>query len=281
MSPVVLTCVAGLTNGTMSILPWGGPTVRAGAALELEPSEVYVPMIPPLIVVVVVVLILDLSLWPSCSWWVPPSPWRSTFPGSGTMKWSPTPVPSSQCPAWCSRPRLWSVPSRAPGMVDAMAEWVTAVIPDSLGGYPAPVTGILSMPFTFFMSNDASYSGILPVRSERAAHSGIAPAAMARADVNVSDYTTGTLVSWDLEGPGVNCCINTHARSSSMACTLDFSEDVRDHGNGEAAVALAVSFVRDGQEFSDGDSRDRNMKVACHKGQLGIKVPHTTPGVPA
>lgn len=46
MSPVVLTCVAGLINGTMNILPWGGPTVRAAAALGLEPSEVFVPMIP-------------------------------------------------------------------------------------------------------------------------------------------------------------------------------------------------------------------------------------------
>ena len=29
MSPVVLTCVAGLANGTMNIVPWGGPTARA------------------------------------------------------------------------------------------------------------------------------------------------------------------------------------------------------------------------------------------------------------
>ena len=32
MSPVVLTCVAGLANGTMNILPWGGPTARAAGA---------------------------------------------------------------------------------------------------------------------------------------------------------------------------------------------------------------------------------------------------------
>ena len=33
MSPVVLTCVAGLMNGTLNIVPWGGPTVRAASAL--------------------------------------------------------------------------------------------------------------------------------------------------------------------------------------------------------------------------------------------------------
>src|SRR5699024_7904034 len=46
MSPVVLTVVAGLINGTMNILPWGGPTVRAAAALGLDPAEVFVPMVP-------------------------------------------------------------------------------------------------------------------------------------------------------------------------------------------------------------------------------------------
>ena len=55
MSPVVLTVVAGLINGTMNILPWGGPTVRAAAALGLDPAEVFVPMIPSLIVGVIVV----------------------------------------------------------------------------------------------------------------------------------------------------------------------------------------------------------------------------------
>src|SRR5699024_2721315 len=55
MSPVVLTVVAGLINGTMNILPWGGPTVRAEAALGLDPAEVFVPMIPSLVVGVIVV----------------------------------------------------------------------------------------------------------------------------------------------------------------------------------------------------------------------------------
>ena len=48
MSPVVLTCVAGLTNGTLNIVPWGGPTARAAAALHVDASEVFVPMLPAL-----------------------------------------------------------------------------------------------------------------------------------------------------------------------------------------------------------------------------------------
>ena len=49
MSPVVLTCVAGLINGTLNIVPWGGPTVRAAAALNVSPSEIFVPLVPSLV----------------------------------------------------------------------------------------------------------------------------------------------------------------------------------------------------------------------------------------
>jgi citrate-Mg2+:H+ or citrate-Ca2+:H+ symporter, CitMHS family len=69
------------------------------------------------------------------------------------------------------------------GMVDAMATWITTVIPASLGPFLAVITGILSIPFTFFMSNDAFYYGILPVLAQSAEHFGIAPVEMARASI--------------------------------------------------------------------------------------------------
>src|SRR4029453_9030947 len=50
MSPVVLTCVAGLMNGTLNIVPWGGPTVRAASALQVSPTDIFVPMLPSLAV---------------------------------------------------------------------------------------------------------------------------------------------------------------------------------------------------------------------------------------
>src|SRR5699024_5062887 len=55
LSPVVLTCVAGLTNGTLNIVPWGGPTARAAAALGVEASDVFVPMLPSLGIALVVI----------------------------------------------------------------------------------------------------------------------------------------------------------------------------------------------------------------------------------
>lgn len=69
------------------------------------------------------------------------------------------------------------------GMVAAMASWVTEVIPSQLGPHLAVITGVLSIPFTFFMSNDAFYFGILPILAESAATYGIEPVEMARASI--------------------------------------------------------------------------------------------------
>ena len=48
-------------------------------------------------------------------------------------------------------------------MVDAMANSVVTLIPDALGPQLPIITALLSMPFTFFMSNDAFYFGVLPI----------------------------------------------------------------------------------------------------------------------
>jgi CitMHS family citrate-Mg2+:H+ or citrate-Ca2+:H+ symporter len=69
------------------------------------------------------------------------------------------------------------------GMVDAMSRSFLAVIPESWGPYLAVITAIASMPFTFFMSNDAFYFGVLPILSEAASHYGITPVEMARASL--------------------------------------------------------------------------------------------------
>ncbi|MFF9803612.1 CitMHS family transporter [Streptomyces coeruleorubidus] len=46
MSPLVLSGVVCLGAGVMNMLPWGGPTVRAMAALQLESSDVFTPVLP-------------------------------------------------------------------------------------------------------------------------------------------------------------------------------------------------------------------------------------------
>lgn len=71
----------------------------------------------------------------------------------------------------------------ATGMVEQMAQFIVNAVPEPLGPYFAVVTGLLSMPLTFFMSNDAFYFGVLPILNEAAAHFGITPVEMARASI--------------------------------------------------------------------------------------------------
>src|SRR4051794_6630893 len=58
MSPVVLTCVTAITNGVLNVVPWGGPTARAAAALKVSPTDIFVPMIPSMIAGILAVLVL-------------------------------------------------------------------------------------------------------------------------------------------------------------------------------------------------------------------------------
>jgi CitMHS family citrate-Mg2+:H+ or citrate-Ca2+:H+ symporter len=69
------------------------------------------------------------------------------------------------------------------GMVDHMARWMVDVIPTGMGPHMALVTGLLSLPLTYFMSNDGFYFGVLPVLAEAGAAHGVSPLEMARASL--------------------------------------------------------------------------------------------------
>lgn len=308
MSPVVLTCVAGLINGTLNIVPWGGPTARASSALQIDANEIFAPMVPALIAGLLVCFVfayfLGISerrrLAKNGVAWVDESrsgAKRADLVGavarsaSGSEQASGTATASAATAGSGSgsdhggstsatstfavadgdaeassgsaltdtaldpnratlRPKLFwfnltltvavmvmliadllplpylfmiamvialmvnfpnlkaqqeELASHASaiiavvamvmaagvltgimsgtGMVDAMAEWLVDVIPSSMGPYMAVITGLLSIPMTFFMSNDAFYFGILPVLAETAGHFGISAADMARASI--------------------------------------------------------------------------------------------------
>ena len=68
-------------------------------------------------------------------------------------------------------------------MVDAIAASVIAAVPGWMGPYLAIVTGVLSIPFTFFISNDAFYFGIVPILAKAAAVYGISAAEIGRASI--------------------------------------------------------------------------------------------------
>jgi CitMHS family citrate-Mg2+:H+ or citrate-Ca2+:H+ symporter len=69
------------------------------------------------------------------------------------------------------------------GMVDHMAEWLVGNVPDGMGPHMALVTGVLSIPLTYFMSNDGFYFGILPVLAQAGHAHGVPAVEIARASL--------------------------------------------------------------------------------------------------
>ncbi|MEV0093077.1 citrate:proton symporter [Streptomyces sp. NPDC050738] len=69
------------------------------------------------------------------------------------------------------------------GMVKHMADWLVGAIPDSMGSQMGLVTGLLSIPLTYFMSNDGFYFGVVPVLAEAGAAHGVSSLEIARASL--------------------------------------------------------------------------------------------------
>lgn len=58
----VLATVVALSAGTMNILPWGGPTLRAATALEMPVTELFNPVLPSLLTGLAFVLFIAYRL---------------------------------------------------------------------------------------------------------------------------------------------------------------------------------------------------------------------------
>ncbi|MEU0201306.1 MULTISPECIES: citrate:proton symporter [unclassified Streptomyces] len=294
MSLVVMTGVAAMANGVMNTLPWGGPTARAATALKLDASDIFVPMIPALLVGLLFVFVLSYVLGvrerrrlgvltldevleeeketetvlvgaggsgdgkvsmrkgatagtggsgtaaagnadgaddtgdsadddgfqgldPNRSTLRPKLYWFNalltvTLLTAMIMEWLPIPVlfllgaalalsvnfphiPDQKARLAAHADNVLNVSGmvfaaavftgvlQGTGMVDHMAKWMVDVIPGSMGPHMALVTGILSLPLTYFMSNDGFYFGVLPVLAEAGAAHGVSPLEMARASL--------------------------------------------------------------------------------------------------
>ncbi|MEU2911034.1 CitMHS family transporter [Streptomyces massasporeus] len=296
MSLVVMTGVAAMANGVMNTLPWGGPTARAATALKLDASDIFVPMIPALLVGLLFVFVLSYVLGvrerrrlgvltlddvleeeketetvlvgsggpgdgkvsmrkgaaggaggagsgtdapegagdsgdstdsagdngfqgldPNRATLRPKLYWFNallTFSllTAMIMEWLPIPVlfligaalalsvnfphiPDQKARLAAHADNVLNVSGmvfaaavftgvlQGTGMVDQMAKWMVDVIPGSMGPHMALVTGILSLPLTYFMSNDGFYFGVLPVLAEAGAAHGVTPLEMARASL--------------------------------------------------------------------------------------------------
>jgi CitMHS family citrate-Mg2+:H+ or citrate-Ca2+:H+ symporter len=69
------------------------------------------------------------------------------------------------------------------GMIKAISDNLIVILPQQAGHYMSVITALLSMPFTYVLTNDAFYFGVLPILAETAAHYGIGPNEMAIASL--------------------------------------------------------------------------------------------------
>ncbi|MEU6909991.1 CitMHS family transporter [Streptomyces coeruleorubidus] len=285
MSLVVMTGVAAMANGVMNTLPWGGPTARAATALKLDASDIFVPMIPALLVGLLFVFVLSYvlgvrerrrlgvltldevlveekveeketetvlvgaggsgdgkvsmrkgvaggagsgtdadeqdddfqgldphraTLRPKLYWFnalltvglltamimeVLPIPVLFLLGAALVLTVNFPHIPDQKARIAAHAENVLNVSGmvfaaavftgvlQGTGMVDNMAKWMVDVIPSSMGPHMALVTGILSLPLTYFMSNDGFYFGVLPVLAEAGAAHGVSPLEMARASL--------------------------------------------------------------------------------------------------
>jgi CitMHS family citrate-Mg2+:H+ or citrate-Ca2+:H+ symporter len=58
MSPRIMAGLIILAGGVMNMTPWGGPTARAASALHVDPSDIFVPMIPAMAAGVLAILVI-------------------------------------------------------------------------------------------------------------------------------------------------------------------------------------------------------------------------------
>ena len=248
ISRLVLASVVIQASGVMNLLPWGGPTARAATALKLDMGQVFVPLVPAMVVGAAWVLVV--------AWWFGRAERRrlgivpDALLGDVHASIGDEAGPGQEPEPDVRRPRLiWvnllltvlllvaltlqlvplavlfmvafalaliiNYPSpdeqkerisanagnalavtavifaagvftgilSGTGMLGAIANSVVKLVPHSLGPYLAVITGLLSMPFTFFLSNDAFYFGVVPVLSQAAAAYGIRPEEIARASL--------------------------------------------------------------------------------------------------
>lgn len=265
MNALNLTCVAVLASGLMNMTPWGGPLARAASALHVEPTDIFIPMLPSMVAGLLGVFAIAYHLglkersrlhYPGVTQASPPQVvlhvgerQEAGIPNDNLMEKTAL-LPDPSIARRSAQPKfLWvnallslalmgalvaqllpmpilfivgfsiallinyprmadqreRLVAHAPnavavvsiifaagiftgilngtGMVTAMSTSFVALVPDSFGPALAPITAAASLPFTFFISNDAFYFGVLPIVTEAGGQFGIPAVEMARASL--------------------------------------------------------------------------------------------------
>jgi CitMHS family citrate-Mg2+:H+ or citrate-Ca2+:H+ symporter len=252
LNPLIMACLIMLCSGVMNLTPWGGPTARAAAALQVEAGALFLPMVPAMAAAVAWLLLLawlygrserkqlgvlrldrappdggfdDLSLSPDGEVTVSSDPTVRrprllavnallTLVLLGTLVSGAVPLPVLFMTGFAlatliNYPRPADLRARiaahAPnaiamvalifaagvftgvlsgtGIAEAMPRTLLALVPPSMGPWMASITAALSLPMTFFVSNDAFYFGVLPVLAEAGAQYGVSREAIGAASL--------------------------------------------------------------------------------------------------
>lgn len=249
LNPLILPCVVILAASVTNLLPWGGPLARAAASLQVETTELFLPLIPAMAISFVGVLLLALFLGlqerkrlgkltlpnnqsrandedmsdlmilssenaelrrPKLFWLN--ATLTIVLMGSLVMGILPLPILfmlafsialvinypgldeqrqriSAHAPTALNQIAIFLAAGifagilSGTGMVKAMSDTLLHALPPEWGAYLAPITAILSIPGTFFMSNDAFYYGVVPVLAHAAEAYGISAAEIGRASM--------------------------------------------------------------------------------------------------
>jgi CitMHS family citrate-Mg2+:H+ or citrate-Ca2+:H+ symporter len=239
----IMACLIIMSGAVMNLLPWGGPTARAATVLHLDPRDVFVGMIPAMIVTAAYVIFVawmfglrerkrlaqlhqmtndtvNIESIIACdagdaSARRPRLMWANLVLTAtlmtclilGALPLSILFMLGFAVALMINYPSLQQQRERifahagnalavgglvfAAGiftgilsgtkMIDAMAATIIECVPTTLGPYMAPITALLSLPFTFLISNDAFYFGMLPILAQTGAEYGISAMDMAQA----------------------------------------------------------------------------------------------------
>lgn len=246
LSRLMLACIIMMAGGVMNILPWGGPTARAAAALKVDAGELFVPLIPAMAVGAAWVLFvawrfglrerarvgvasaaalreihasaatseeferereirrprlfwfnvaLTVALMVALMLGVLPLSILFMLASAVALIVNYPGIEAQRARLAANAGNILAVVAvifaagvftgilSGTKMIEAMAQSVVAAVPPSLGPYLAPITGVLSLPFTFFISNDAFYYGVVPVLAQAASAYGITAAEIGRASL--------------------------------------------------------------------------------------------------